>query len=94
MEQDRKEAANWYRLAAIQGYAPALNNLGWTYWEGEDEFQDPVKALALLTVAAEKGSENAAINRANIAAELTPEQIAEAGRLAEEWRVRIAAWGG
>lgn len=93
--QNRKEAVNWYRLAANQGYAAALNNLGWMYWEGEDEeFRDPVKALALLTVAAERGSENAAINRANIAAELTPEQIAEAKRLADEWRQRIAAWGG
>ena len=94
VEQSRDEAVNWYRLAANQGHAAALNNLGWMYWEGEEEFRDPVKALALLTVAAERGSEHASLNRANVAATMTPRERAEARLLANEWRERIAAWGG
>lgn len=93
IELDRRVAADWYRLAGEKGHAPALNNLGWMYWEGdEDDPSDPVKALALLTVAAERGSENAAINRANIAGEMTSRQIVDAKQLAKKWRARIAAW--
>jgi TPR repeat protein len=82
--QDYAEAVNWYRLAAEQGYADAQSNLGVMYANGRGFIQDFVKAHMWVNIAASLGTENAASIRDALAAKMTPEQIADAQRLARE----------
>ncbi len=88
--QDYAEAAKWYRLAAEQGDAAAQFNLGVAYATGRGVPQDYVQAYMWFDLAA---SSSEAKNRASaietrdlIASRMTPAQIAEAQRLAREWK--------
>jgi len=91
--QDYAVAVTWYRKAAEQGDANAQNNLGVMYVNGQGVPQDYVQAHKWFNLAAARfpGSEpkrrEAAVeNRDRIAAKMTPQQIAEAQRLAREWQ--------
>ena len=84
--QDYVEAMKWYRRAAEQGYAPAQFNLGNMYNEGHGVPQDYVQAHMWLNLAASQGSDKGRRNRDLAAAKMTPDQIAEAQRLAREWK--------
>ena len=53
------EALRWYRLAAASGYAPAQEELGVRYFEGEGVPQDYVEAARWLQLAAEQGDSGA-----------------------------------
>ena len=81
---DYIEAAKWYRLAAEQGDTTAQFSLGLMYDEGEGVQQDIVIAHMWLDLAASKDRTFTAW-RDRIAHRMTPEQIAEAERLAREW---------
>jgi len=94
--QDHAEAVKWYRRGAEQGHAGAQNNLGTMYDNGQGVPQDFVQAhlwynLAASTLKEPEKRERAARNRDDIAAKMTPAQIAEAQRLAREWRPKTAA---
>ena len=73
MPQDDAEAVKWFRLAADQGRADAQFNLG--MW---------------LNLAASRASgataKWSAEERDTVAGKMTPQQIAEAQRLAREWK--------
>ena len=91
--QDYGEAAKWYRLAAEQGNATAQSNLGSMYHSGQGVPQDYVQAYMWVDVAASrfpppaKEDRNEAVhNRDIVASKMTPAQIAEAQRLAREWK--------
>ena len=84
--QDHAAAASWYRKAADQGYANAQASLGLMYVFGLGVPQDHVTAHMWFNLAAAKGNRDAERDRDNIAAQMTPEQIAEAQRLAREWK--------
>ena len=84
--QDYEEAIKWYRKAAEQGYASAQFNLGVTYGNGEGVVQDYVTAHMWYNLAGARGSEKAREYRDSIAKNMTPVQIAEAQRLAREWK--------
>ena len=88
--QDYKEAVRWYRAAANQGYADAQNNLGFMYNYGQGVPQDYIQAHMWYNLAAASGGDDdremAAKNRDLIAEKMTSEQIAEAQRLAREWK--------
>lgn len=84
--QDYKEAMRWYRLAAGQRYADALNNLGNMYSHGNGVLQDNVQAHMWFNIAAAQGSKNAPTNLDIVAKKMTPAQIAEAQKLAREWK--------
>ena len=93
MPQDYAEGVKWYRKAADQGVALAQIKLGYTYFEGKGVPEDYVQAHMWWNLAAAgyppsetENRDKAARNRDNIAARMTPEQIAEAQRLAQEWR--------
>ncbi len=86
-----KEAFRWYRAAAEQGFSPAQRWLGFMYAEGRGVPQDYIQAQMWYSLAAASGGkvedrELAAKNRDEIAAKMTSEQIAEAQRLAREWK--------
>ena len=84
--RDYAAAMSWYRKAAEQGHASAQNNLGLMYGKGQGVTQDYVQAHMWWNLAAAKGDTDAVKNRDLIAAKLTPAQIAEAQKLAREWK--------
>ena len=84
--QDNAEAVKWYRKAADQGYADAQFNLGFMYKEGLGVQQDYVQAHMWFSLAATTGDRGAAESRDNVANLMTPPQIAEAQKLAREWK--------
>ena len=92
--QDHAEAAAWYARAAARGHAQAQYNLGLAYAKGEGVDQDNVRAhmwLALAFarfVAEDRFSRKAAAerNRDVVASKMTREELAEAQRLAREFK--------
>ena len=91
VRQDSAEAAKWYRLAAEQGEAVAQYYLGVMYDLGWGVPQDYVQAymwLNLAVVGFPPGEDRklAAGNRDGIETNMTPSQVAEAQRLAREWK--------
>jgi TPR repeat protein len=87
--QDYAGAVKWFRLAAAQGNAIAQNNLGVAYEHGNGVAQGYVRAHMWYNLGAVSGkAEKAAKNRDNLAAKMTPAQIAEAQKLARECQAR------
>ena len=84
--QDYREAVRWYRAAADQGHSEAQNYLGFMYQEGRGVAQDHVQAYLWFDLAASTGFELAIQNRESIVEKMTSEQIAEAQRLAREFK--------
>ena len=82
--QDYAEAVRWYKLAAAQGLADAQYNLGNMYRLGLGIPQDHVRAHLWLNLAATKGDSDAVKNRDITAKKMTPQQIAEAQKMARE----------
>jgi hypothetical protein len=80
--EDDKEAVKWYRMAAEQGNAEAQFNLGVMYLKGEGVPEDFVEAYKWYNLAAAQGVERAVVIRNMLKVDMTPEQIAEAQRLA------------
>jgi len=66
VKQNYAEAMRWYLLAAAQGNATALSNLGFMYENGVGVEEDEPKALMYYNKAAKKGDENAIRNIAHI----------------------------
>ncbi len=88
--QDYTEAAKWYRLAAERGDANAQQNLGVMYAEGKGVIQDHVQAHLWFNLAAARQppgeDRDRAVDNRNLAEKhMTPDQVAEAQRLAREW---------
>ncbi|MBU6433918.1 MAG: sel1 repeat family protein, partial [Nitrospirae bacterium] len=86
--RDFKEAVRWYRLAAEQGEARDQGNLGLMYAKGKGVLQDYVLAHMWFNLAAEQGEKVASDLRDSLAKKMTPAQIAEAQKLASEWKPR------
>jgi hypothetical protein len=89
--QDYASAVMWWQTAADQGIAIAQLNLSVMYANGDGVEQDYVKSHMYANLAAAhlpvgEDREIAVKNRDVIAKTLTPAQIAEAQRLAREWR--------
>ena len=83
--QDYDEAAAWYRLSADQGLAGAQNDLSIMYYMGYGVPEDLVLAHMWISLAANQGYKQAIGNRAKVAEQMNPAEIAEAERLAREW---------
>ena len=89
--QDYAEAVKWYSKAAEQGDAGAQYNLGLMYDNGLGVPQDAVQAHMWLNLAASKyppgeNRDRAVKNSDHVAKRMTPAQIAEAQKLAREWK--------
>jgi Sel1 repeat len=91
--QDYAEAAKWYRLAADLNDAQAQYNLGLAHAKGEGVSQDNVSAHMWFNLAAARfpasdtRSRTAAVrNRDLVAGNMTPQQLAEAQKLARDWK--------
>jgi TPR repeat protein len=55
VEQSYSEAANWFRLSAQKGYAPALYSLGHMFSRGNGVPQSMAQAFKHFSLAAEQG---------------------------------------
>jgi TPR repeat protein len=91
LPQDFSEAIKWWSLAAENNVAIAQLNLGVMYANGDGVPQDYVKAHMYADLAAARlppgeDRDTAVKNRDVVAKLMTPEQMAEAQRLAREWR--------
>ena len=91
--QNYAEAAKWYRRAAEQGMADSQVNLGIMYYQGQGVSRDYVLAHMWLDLAASqypasvRENLNDAVHYKDIVNSLmTPAQIAEAQRLARQWK--------
>ena len=86
MPQDDAEAVRLFRKDADQGDTDAQYNLGLIYTVGSGVPQDYVLAHVWLNLAASQGDKAATSLRELVAAKMTPAQIAEAQKLAGEWK--------
>jgi uncharacterized protein len=84
--QDYAVAMSWYRKAAEQGDPDAQVNLGILYGMGQGVPQDYVIAHMWFNLAASGGHKNAVQGRDMVAAKMAPAQLAEAQKLAREWK--------
>ncbi len=93
---DYAKALRLWRPLADQGLASAQYNLGIMYFNGRGVPQDYVRAHMWSNLAASRfgasekeDREKAAKNRDMVAAKMTPAQIAEAQKLAREWKPKL-----
>ena len=84
--QDYAEAVKWFKLAAAQGSEMAQYNLGVMYSKGQGVPMDDVRAHMWFNLVAVKGAGGK--NRDIIAKKMTPQQMAEAQKLARECQAR------
>jgi len=91
--QNYTEAGRWYRRAAEQGLPESQVNLGIMYYNGQGVPQDYVLAHMWLSIAASRypASVNKRVNdvvnyRDIVDTKMTPAQVAEAQRLARDWK--------
>lgn len=84
--QDFKMAVRWYRRSAEQGNDLAQRRLGLLYEHGDGVPKDFVQAYMWLKLGATNGGKSGAIMRDELAAKMTSDQLAEAKRLAQEWK--------
>ena len=87
--EDDAEALRWYRLATDQGHADAQLSLGFKYEDGQGVPQDSAEAHMWFNLAASRQTGEERKMSADacdaLAGLMTPEQIAEAQRLARAW---------
>lgn len=84
--QDYAEAATWYRRAADQGFASAQWLLAVMYEGGYGVPQDYIQAHMWCNLSAAQGFNAAKYCRAEVERAIIPAQIAEAQKLAREWK--------
>ena len=89
--QDFAMAREWYEKAAAKGHAGAQNNLGGLYEFGHSVTRNDVLAYMWYSLAAAHSADDewrdlAAENRDEIAGHMTSAQIADAKKLAREWK--------
>lgn len=95
LTQDFGESVKWFQLAAEQGFNEARYNLGVAFAKGQGVAKDFVKAHMWFSLAAASETDAADRDRANkgrdiVAGLMTPAEIAEARRLAAEWKPKSA----
>ncbi len=84
--QDYKEAVKLYRKAADQGNTDAQTNLGVMYANGWSVTRDYVQAHMWYNLAAAQGKKDTGELRDLLAKQMTRAQIAEAQKLARDWK--------
>jgi len=94
LPQDYAEAVRWWRESAEQGNVLAWHALGSAYANGRGVAQDDVQAYMWTTLAASAATGNEQDTLSSdlriFKARMTVQQIAEAQRLAREWKPTLA----
>ena len=89
VQHDDEQAAMWFRKAAQQGDAAAQHDLGAAYEYGHGVPKDYVLAYMWQSLASTSEFNVGLVARSardGLAKQMTPDQIAEARRLAREWK--------
>ncbi len=84
--QDFRMAVRWYRRAADQGNSLAQTRLGLLYERGDGVTKDYVQAYMWYKLGAANGGNTGAMMRDELAIKMTSDQLAEAKKLAREWK--------
>jgi TPR repeat protein len=84
--QDFRMAVRWYRRSANQGNDLAQRRLGLLYERGDGVPKDYVQAYMWYKLGAANGGKSGAIMRDELAIRMTSDQLAEANKLAREWK--------
>jgi uncharacterized protein len=87
--QSAQMASFWFSLAAAQRDALAFAKLGRMYERGQGVAQDLIQAQMWYNLSAAHGEKRAAAARDALAKQMTPAQLAEAERLAGEWKPKV-----
>ena len=87
--QSDQQALFWFRNAAEQNEALAFAKLGLLYARGQGVPRDIIQAHMWYNLSAAHRLGQAAELRDALAKQMTPAQIAEAQRLAREWKPRM-----
>jgi hypothetical protein len=88
VEKSLVEAAKWHRFAAEQGTARGQYLLGLYYVDGSGVPRNYVEAYKWLSLAIAQDDSLGKDNLNALEKSMTPEQIAEAQRLAREFKPR------
>jgi TPR repeat protein len=96
VHRDSAEAAKWYLAAANQGSYEAQREIGLLYMDGNGVPQDYIEAYKWCTIALAQQKKPEGLEILNpfwfiqtlnkFSAKMTPAQIAEAQKLAREWK--------
>ena len=84
--RDYAEAMKWYRLAAEQGFALAQSNLGGMYISSHGVPRNSIQGYMWASLAAAQGNEKAVKGLELLEKSMTLDELAEAQRLAREWK--------
>lgn len=84
--QDYEQALFWCNKAVKQNYGKAQVQLAMMYALGDVVPMDLIQAYKWASIAAMRGQKQAVILRDDLEKQMTPAQIAEAQRLAREWK--------
>jgi hypothetical protein len=86
VSENSQEALFWFRKAAVQRDALAFAKLGRMYEQGRKVPRDLVQAHMWYNLSAAHGEKRAVEIRDALAKQMDPGQVAEAQRLAIEWK--------
>jgi TPR repeat protein len=84
--KDYKQALRWFRLAADQGEAVAQTKIAIMYEDAQGVPRDLVQAYKWYSLAITSGDKPATLLRNTLADRMKEAQIAEAQKLAQEWK--------
>lgn len=88
VERDDARAFEWYLRSAMKGHAGAQSGVGWYYEVGRGlPAPDLVRAYLWYALSAIGGDPDAAISLEQVQQKMTPEQIAKAHVLIDDYRV-------
>ena len=85
LRQDYRKALNWYGKSAKNGFGLAQYKIGQMYIAGHGAKQNYIKAFAWLKTATSQGVRGKNNDLAMVISELTPEQLIDANRLADQY---------
>jgi TPR repeat protein len=86
VSENNQEALFWFRKAAAQRDALAFAKLGRMYEQGREVPRDLVQAHMWYNLSAAHGEKRAVEIRDSLAKQMNPGQVAEAQRLAIQWK--------
>ena len=91
LKRDAAQGLKLLKLSAEQGYADAYQMLGMAYMNLKDAPQDVVQADVWLRLAAERSVPLAAMQRDQLEAHMSRDQVTKAAALAAAWKPKAAA---
>jgi TPR repeat protein len=91
VKRDEEQAARWVSAAATQGYSLAMSNFGARFAAGNGVAKDDRRSYFWLTLAYLHGDRSADKLRGAEASKLTPADVAEQDRAAQNWKPRMVA---